>query len=231
MSPLDAAEQALRIFMQGSSYAMSVCCAAHGQLWEAHGLLWEEGFPVRLAKKATLASPIAQPDLTYRGAAVFSADRRRRLLLARSWVPGPVMMFCMLNPSKAGAHVDDNTIRRCVGFAKRERCGGIVVVNTRALIATNPKDLDGYVDLPINGTFIEAALRCAASADPRGPEPVVAAWGSNIDRDDTLAMNFLSSAKGHGLEVLCFGTCANGTPKHPLRLAKDTPLVRCGAQV
>ena len=208
ISALDAAVYALRSFME-DRVTFSPCLI--GEALEANRLLWEQGVP----------SP---KDLTYRGAAVFSIYRKERYLLARSWAPGPTMTFGMLNPSKAGAHEDDNTIRRCVGFARREGCGGLVVVNTRALIATNPKDLAGYRDLPINGTFVEVALRYAAAADPRGP--VVAAWGGNIDCDDALAADFLGRAARHWLEVLCLGKCANGTPKHPLRLAKDTPLVR-----
>lgn len=49
-----------------------------------------------------------------------------RYLLTRTVDPllastGPTLLFVMLNPSTADERVDDPTIRRCAGFARREK--------------------------------------------------------------------------------------------------------------
>ena len=49
-------------------------------------------------------------------------------------------LFVMLNPSTADALMDDRTIRRCKGFATREGCTSLTVVNLFAFRATNPDD-------------------------------------------------------------------------------------------
>lgn len=50
-------------------------------------------------------------------------------------------LFIMLNPSTADADIDDPTVRRCIGFAKREMCSSLTVVNLYALRATDPRQL------------------------------------------------------------------------------------------
>ena len=45
------------------------------------------------------------------------------------------------NPSTAGAKIDDPTIRRCRGFAKRWGYNGLIVTNLYALGVTYPKQL------------------------------------------------------------------------------------------
>ena len=71
-------------------------------------------------------------------AAILSDDGRYRYLLERQWDERPRMAWCMLNPSTADANIDDQTIKRCIGFAKREGFGGIIVVNLMAFRATSP---------------------------------------------------------------------------------------------
>src|SRR5260370_42199890 len=56
------------------------------------------------------------------------------------------MTWIMLNPSTAGARRDDATIRRCRGFANREGCSSIEVVNLFALVATKPRALLSDLD-------------------------------------------------------------------------------------
>jgi hypothetical protein len=78
----------------------------------------------------------------------------------------------MLNPSTADATEDDPTIRRCVGFARRERCGVLEVVNLFAFRATNPQALRSAPDPvgPANDRFIEKAVERA--------DLIVVAWGA-----------------------------------------------------
>lgn len=153
------------------------------------------------------------------GGATFSNDFKYRYQLWRQWVPdGDFLHFVMLNPSTADATVDDPTIRRCIGFAKAEGFGGIVVNNLYALRATQPKHL---MDI----------------SDPEGPDnvkelgkvlalkmPVVAAWGSFKAKGlkQSQVKLFLMAAALDGGEVWCYGTTKDNQPKHPLYLSGTT---------
>lgn len=66
-------------------------------------------------------------DLFQSGDAILSDCGRFRYALTRRWADGPTALFIMLNPSTADACADDPTIRRCIGFARREGCGALRV--------------------------------------------------------------------------------------------------------
>lgn len=175
------------------------------------------------------------------------------------------ILFCGLNPSKAGWPDGDLTVMKLVGFSARivgaQRLydaagargdvpitvtgGGATfsddrryryrlwriidtpcrlvrfdLVNLSALISTDPEGLKGTAD-PIGpelSPHIDAAL---AEADM-----VIAAWGSLAARPAWL--------RHHGETVLrvltrlhdvrCLGKTADGSPRHPSRLAYSTPL-------
>jgi hypothetical protein len=154
--------------------------------------------------------------------AIFSDDRRYRYGLWRCWDNTlPAMNVIGLNPSTADETVDDPTIRRCVGFAYREGCGTLVMTNLFALRSTDPKLLRISKSPvgPENDDYIFSAAR--------GCELVVAAWGA-----DPVAVNRardvipkLELARAPWLTpVWCLGKTKSEAPKHPLYLAKTTPL-------
>lgn len=140
-----------------------------------------------------------------------------RYQLERSWGPSYRLVFCMLNPSTADAIVDDPTIRRCIGFAKRDGYDGITVCNAYALRATNPKLLKGHPDPigPRNDEWLERS--CILS--PK----VVVAWGANID--PARAEQMTNIFRRSGTEVLCLGRTKAGHPRHPLYIRADQPLI------
>lgn len=150
-----------------------------------------------------------------RGTATLSADRAYRYLLTRRWGDGPAMTWIMLNPSTADASEDDPTIRRCVGFARREGCEAIHVVNLFALRCTDPRELRTAGDPvgPGNDGFLLARPVAALT---------VAAWGAFG------CMNGRSGQVGAMLAsvpLLCLGVTSGGEPRHPLYARADTPLV------
>lgn len=52
--------------------------------------------------------------------AILSADRKYRYVLTRIWDEAkPTVLFIGLNPSTADEETDDQTIRKCIGYAKR----------------------------------------------------------------------------------------------------------------
>jgi hypothetical protein len=157
--------------------------------------------------------------------AMISRDGRYRYILTRGagmeqaqrW-----MCFVMLNPSTADATQDDPTIRRCLGFARRERCDGLVVVNLFALRATHPMTLqaDGMGDPvgPENFDYVQFAVDRLARR-----HLVVCAWGIHgryMDQDLTM----LGWLQRFEARPLCLGITAAGDPRHPLYVRGETPL-------
>lgn len=126
-------------------------------------------------------------------------------------------LFVMLNPSTADAREDDNTIRRCKGFAKKWGCAGFIVVNLYAFRTKSPKLL-------------------FKAEDPVGPDndhhlgnqlfagDVVCAWGNNA-REDRV-QEFFKLAKKAGARLWHLGLTKAGQPTHPLFIRADQPLIR-----
>lgn len=110
--------------------------------------------------------------VTNRGAQ-FSACRRFRYSLWRTWGEGPTVMFVGLNPSTADALLDDPTIRRCMNFARGWGYSGMVMTNLFAWRATNPRDMLAAED-PI-GAGNDAML----VSEHQKAALTVAAWGAH----------------------------------------------------
>lgn len=154
-------------------------------------------------------------------AATFSEDRRYRYVLRREWesIQANPRHFVVigLNPSTADEEKDDPTIRRCIDFAQRERCGQLVMLNLFALVSTKPEVL--YHDPerigPENDEYIRRFTfdhECIA----------VAAWGVHGHQFPTRVERVASLVN---VPLQCFGMTAKGDPRHPLYLAKKTGLV------
>jgi hypothetical protein len=156
--------------------------------------------------------------------AIISPCQRYRYYLSRAWDYSlPVVNFIMLNPSTADADVDDNTIRRCVSFAKGFGFGMLTVTNLYAYRATDPHDLKqaGYQVGADNDEWIRTAAFNAAAN--RGL--VVCAWGANAIVDRVREVREL--LYWQPVEVYHLGlTTGSGQPRHPLYLKTDTRLQR-----
>jgi hypothetical protein len=145
--------------------------------------------------------------------AVISDCGAFRYRLTRNWTDdtASVLLFVMLNPSTADADIDDPTIRKCIGFAKRLGYGGIEVVNLYAYRATDPKELKaaGYQLGPDNDRHTMAAIRRAAN--------VALAWGANargMIRPDIV----LRMVREAGVTPMALRRLADWVPEHPLML-------------
>jgi|SRR3954468_8618932 hypothetical protein len=134
-----------------------------------------------------------------------------RYSLTRVWDPVlPNITFVLLNPSTADATQLDPTLRRCVGFGRREGYGGMTILNLYAFRTKDPKVM-------------------MAASDPVGPDndrvlaqatgTVVAGWGTNA----AAARVAQALALLPGLHAL--GVTKSGHPKHPLYVRGDAPLV------
>jgi len=139
-----------------------------------------------------------------------------RYSLWRTWsFFGDKMIFVGLNPSTADDKVDDNTIRRCVRFARNNGCGRLTMLNLFAFRAKDPWEMKAAADPvgPHNDVIIKRHFE-------KGGITVVAAWGvegffKNRDRE---VMKMYPVWK-------CLGTTKHGFPRHPLYLKSDSPLI------
>lgn len=144
--------------------------------------------------------------------AIFSDCRIYRFLLWRVWdTSKDNLLFVCLNPSAAGAYSDDNTSRRCAGFALCAGFGGFYLCNLFGFISTRVSGLHtapNPVGNPDNDSHLSRACsRCSA---------VVVAWGNDRmcpPRDHTV----LQLLKSHFRVVYCLSK-TGGYPRHPLLL-------------
>jgi hypothetical protein len=151
--------------------------------------------------------------------AVLSPCGLYRYSLTRTWNRRlKPAVWCLLNPSTADDTRNDPTVRRLIGFSAGWGYGGLILVNLFALRSTDPSALYSHPDPigPDNG----ATLRNAAAIN----NEVIAAWGihGNCRSRGLLVARALRAVPG--CRVLCLGKTLDGSPKHPLRLRRDTPL-------
>jgi hypothetical protein len=153
---------------------------------------------------------------------ISTCKKFRYMLRHRLQGYGKPFMLCMLNPSTADATQDDPTIRRCLGFARREEAQVLFVVNIYALRATSPDELRKVMDPvgPANNDILGEFARRAKEVNT----PIVCAWGSNVPHVER-AQQVVRMFHAVGAEMVCFGKNKDGSPKHPLYLRSDAPLV------
>lgn len=135
-----------------------------------------------------------------------------RYTLTRVWDPTlPVITFVLLNPSTADEAQLDPTLRRCVGFAKREGFGGMLILNLYAFRTKDPKVM-------------------MAAPDPIGPDndrvlanvtgTVVAGWGTKAEPAR------VSQAVALLPRLQALGVTKKGHPQHPLYVPANAPLIQ-----
>lgn len=163
---------------------------------------------------------MAIPKDRIRRSALLSNGDLYRYWLKRAWDDDARPMVAIgLNPSTADAERDDATVRRLMGFADREGCGSVTVVNLFALRSTDPAGLDAADDPvgPANDDHLAAALTSGGL--------LVAAWGDEgIRRGRGRVVAVTALIRKLGVPVWCLGRTNAGQPRHPLRLARTTPL-------
>lgn len=155
--------------------------------------------------------------------AVISPCGLYRYHLSRSiGMGGRRVTFIGVNPSTADAHVDDATVRKWVGFARRWGFDRIDVVNLFAFRATDVRQLAGEADPigPLNDDYIDKHVQAA--------DLVVPCWGNRSKlpiplRGRALDIEHLIRTRAIG-QTKCLGLTGSGDPRHPLMLGYDTPL-------
>lgn len=157
-------------------------------------------------------------------AAIISGCGQYRYTLDREFgSAAPVLLWVMLNPSKADAEKDDPTIRKCIGFTGRLGYERLRVVNLFAWRATNPNDLADPVD-PVGPENERHLARSITYADR-----VIVAWGAHqipgFRQQKIGQVARVLEIMGHR-RLECLGTSKDGSPRHPLMLPYATQLKR-----
>lgn len=157
------------------------------------------------------------PDLfPLQSGAEISECGRYRYRLHRQLQPAfdRTCLFAMLNPSTADGLEDDNTIRRCIRFARDWGYDRLVVVNLFAWRATDPSEL-GRVDDPIGPENDDWLAR-----EARAAQLIVCAWGKPGELHQRAATVIDTVLAGHTLHALKLN--ADGSPRHPLYVRSST---------
>lgn len=145
--------------------------------------------------------------------AILSPCRRWRYLLWRRWdEDAPVCAFIGLNPSTADETVNDQTVSKCVRYAKAWGYGAMWMLNLFAFRATDPKVMKAQHGNAVGPRNDEYLTACGKRASV-----VVAAWGCHgTFRDRELTVRRMMWASG--IDLSCLRETKDGHPQHPLYL-------------
>ena len=160
-----------------------------------------------------------------RGDAEFSDHEHRQLM--RRWLgdsfPTRYILFIGMNPSTADATVNDPTCAREWSFAQREGYSAMAKGNVGDYRATDPKMLLAPGVVAVSDANLPSLRKAAAGADR-----VVLCHGKLNKALAPAGRALVDTLRADGIELWCFGVNADGSPKHPLYLRLETPLVRYG---
>lgn len=153
--------------------------------------------------------------------AAFSSCGQYRHWLSRRWGDNAgYALWIGMNPSTATAHVDDPTIRREIEFTKRIGFCAYFKTNVMDYRATNPRDLV-RIARPCSKRNLEEILKLALDATR-----VILAYGCIDPRLRNYPEAVEAMLAQTCAELWCLGTNKDGSPKHPLYVRGDAPLVR-----
>lgn len=150
--------------------------------------------------------------------ATFSECKQYRYLLYRIWnTKLPVLVCIGLNPSTANEEKNDQTINKLIRIVQNAGYGGFYMMNLFGLISRNPDDLRAHPDpVGANDKYLQHYTQ---------GQTVVFCWG-NFKQAEYRAKKIKQMFPG----AKCFGTNANGSPKHPLFLKSTTQIIDYGTK-
>lgn len=145
--------------------------------------------------------------------AIFSEDRKYRYVLWRIWdSQKPMIAFIGLNPSTADEQENDNTITRCVNFARDWGAGGIYMLNLFGCCSKDKSCLSS-IENPVGDKNDQYLIEYTKKV-----EKIICAWGNDGC--------YLNRAKEvcSLLDAPLFALAINktGEPKHPLYVTRNT---------
>jgi hypothetical protein len=162
-----------------------------------------------------------------KGSCLISPDERYRYWLKRQWSPSrgpaPYALWIGMNPSTATGYVDDPTIRWEIIYTQRYlMCSRYIKCNVFAFRSTSPKGLLLELDPigPNNSRYIRYFAQDAAV--------IVCTWGKLPQQLQFGPDRIKRLLRDIGAQSKCLGMNNDGSPKHPLYMKRDTPLIPYG---
>lgn len=157
--------------------------------------------------------------------AVLSIDRKYRYRLTRDVLEAGdgACCFVMLNPSTADEVIDDPTIRRCIGYARRFNCARLEVVNLFAYRSTDPEELYGMTRSDAVGPENDVHIAEACNAS----DIIICAWGNHgalFNRAGDV-VSLIKAQQGAAPMMALKINTKSRQPAHPLYLRADAILV------
>lgn len=135
---------------------------------------------------------------------------------------GIVVALVGVNPSTAGAEVNDATIRKDIGFGLRLGWKKIIKVNKLAYRATDVREV-AKVDDPIGVACDQYLVEAFAQCDL-----IIPCWGPLAKLPKKLRTRWRAVYRlmcEAERPIKCFGVAKDGQPRHTLMLPYSTPLV------
>lgn len=134
---------------------------------------------------------------------------------------GSIYAFFGVNPSTADATIDDQTVKKWIGFTKLWGGSRFIVGNVFAYRSKDVKALTNVVD-PFGDDIGDHTANIINEADI-----LVPCWGNTAKVPPKLRFAFdvlLDTLLASGKPVRHFGLTKGGDPGHPQMLAYSTPL-------
>jgi hypothetical protein len=159
-------------------------------------------------------------------ATFFGPTKAYRPLLTRSWTKHPKRrwLWVGMNPSTANAISDDLTIRKEIEFTIQGGGDDYAKCNIMDYRATHPQDLL-KLGADVRSSENMYILREQAALADR----IIAAWGRLDPKFEYYAAETLITLRASGKKIFCLGRTANGSPRHPSRLAYSEKLEKYDA--
>ena len=151
----------------------------------------------------------------------WSLDRLYRYWLYRHIEPEKIRLrACIgLNPSTADETTDDRTVRRLAVRAHEDGFAEFVMLNLFAYRSTDPDKMLHAKD-PVGATTDAHIIGWCRQA-----EQIILCWGNHGSHLGRSAQ-VLEMLRPYASKLYCFGLTKSGEPRHPVRMAKNTPLVK-----
>jgi hypothetical protein len=144
----------------------------------------------------------------------YSDDHVYRWWYERRWEPGPALCFVGLNPATGDTDGKPRpTLNKVVGWARREGCAAVVVVNLFAYRSTDPANLFS-APVDIIGDRNDAVIEDQSKA----ARITLAAWGAH-PLAQARAKDVIPLLK----QPCCVGLTKRGAPAHPLYVPSSRP--------
>src|ERR1051326_1813941 len=159
-----------------------------------------------------------------RAGALISECGRYRLLLWREWGEPdnpPTALWIGMYPSTATAEVDVPTIIREIGFTRRFGLRRYVKTNIMDYRSTDPKALSRPGVFPCSTDNLAMIRRAAEDATI-----IILAHGKIPKPLARFANEVVAALQQDRRELWAVGLNKDGSPKHPLYVRADAPLIR-----